>query len=49
MVLQAGHKEYAGLDLAGLKGCRALLDGRAFFDPSKVEAAGLRYVAIGQP
>ena len=49
VVLQAGHTEYASLDFAALKGCRALLDGRAFYDPSKVEAAGLRYVAIGQP
>ncbi|HLG10392.1 MAG TPA: UDP binding domain-containing protein, partial [Dehalococcoidia bacterium] len=49
VVLQAGHTEYASLDFAALKGCRALLDGRAFYDASKVEAAGLRYVAIGQP
>jgi nucleotide sugar dehydrogenase len=49
IILQAGHKEYAALDFATLKGCRAVLDGRAFFDASKVEAAGLRYVAIGRP
>jgi len=49
VVLQAGHKEYADLDFAALKGCRVLLDGRAFFDASKVEAEGLRYLAIGRP
>ncbi len=49
IVLQAGHEEYASLDFAALKGCRAVLDGRGFFDMSKVEAAGLRYVAIGRP
>jgi nucleotide sugar dehydrogenase len=49
VVLQAGHEEYASLDFATLKGCRALLDGRGFFDASVVEAAGLRYVAIGRP
>ncbi len=49
VVLQAGHSEYAALDFAALKGCRALLDGRGFFEAAKVEAAGLRYVAIGRP
>lgn len=49
VVLQAGHEEYASLNFATLKGCRAVLDGRGFFEASKVEAAGLRYVAIGRP
>ncbi|HEU0075384.1 MAG TPA: nucleotide sugar dehydrogenase [Dehalococcoidia bacterium] len=49
VILQAGHAEYAGLDFATLTGCRAVLDGRGFFEASKVEAAGLRYVAIGRP
>ncbi len=49
VILQAGHEEYASLDFTTLKGCRAILDGRGFFDASKVEAAGLRYVAIGRP
>jgi UDP-N-acetyl-D-mannosaminuronate dehydrogenase len=49
VVLQAGHREYASLDFAALKGCRAVLDGRGFFEASKAEAAGLRYVAIGRP
>lgn len=49
VVLQAGHSEYAALDFATLRDCRALLDGRGFFDAAKVEMAGLRYVAIGRP
>jgi nucleotide sugar dehydrogenase len=49
VVLQAGHKEYAKLDFATLKGCRALLDGRAFFEAARAEAAGVRYIAIGRP
>jgi UDP-N-acetyl-D-mannosaminuronate dehydrogenase len=49
VVLQAGHKEYRKLDFATLKGCRALLDGRGFFEAAKVEAAGVRYIAIGRP
>jgi len=49
VVLQAGHAEYASLDFASLKGCRVVLDGRGFFDAPKVEAAGMRYVAIGRP
>jgi nucleotide sugar dehydrogenase len=49
VVLQAGHKEYTGLDFAALRGCRAVLDGRGFFEAARVEAAGLRYVAIGRP
>lgn len=49
VILQAGHEQYASLDFTTLKGCRAVLDGRGFFQASKVEAAGLRYVAIGRP
>jgi nucleotide sugar dehydrogenase len=49
LVLQAGHKEYASLNFTMLTGCRAVLDGRGFFEASEVEVAGLRYVAIGRP
>jgi nucleotide sugar dehydrogenase len=49
MVLQAGHAEYAALDLATFKGCRAVLDGRGFLEASKIEGAGMRYIAVGQP
>jgi UDP-N-acetyl-D-mannosaminuronate dehydrogenase len=46
-VLQAMHPAYADLDLGQLKGCRVFLDGRGAFDRGRVEAAGMRYVRIG--
>ena len=49
MVLQAMHPEYATLDLGLAKGCRVFLDGRGSYDRSRVEAAGMRYIAIGKP
>jgi len=49
IVLQAGHAEYALLDFAALEGCRAVLDGRGFFEADRVEQAGMRYVVIGRP
>jgi nucleotide sugar dehydrogenase len=49
VVLQAGHREYTDLDFGKLKGCRVVLDGRGFFEVSRVEAAGVQYIAIGQP
>jgi nucleotide sugar dehydrogenase len=47
VVLQAMHPEYADLDPVSLAGCRVFLDGRAAFDRTRVEAAGVRYLAIG--
>jgi nucleotide sugar dehydrogenase len=49
VILQAMHPEYAGLDTASIPGCRVFLDGRGAFDRARVEAAGLRYLAIGLP
>jgi nucleotide sugar dehydrogenase len=49
VVLQAGHQEYKDLDFGKLKGCHVVLDGRGFYEVSRVEAAGMRYVAIGRP
>ena len=49
VVLQAAHPEYQGLDYASLRGCRAVLDGRQALDARSIEAAGLRYIAIGRP
>jgi nucleotide sugar dehydrogenase len=47
-VLQAMHGEYAALDLRDLgASTRVFLDGRRGFDRARVEAAGLRYIAIG--
>ena len=48
-ILQAMHPEYAALDPASIRGCRVFLDGRGAFDRSRVESAGLRYLAIGLP
>ena len=49
VVLQAAHPEYQGLDYASLRGCRAVLDGRNALHAGSIEAAGLRYIAIGRP
>jgi nucleotide sugar dehydrogenase len=49
-VLQALHAEYEDLDFAtALAGCRVLLDGRRALNRERVEAAGMRYLAIGLP
>ena len=49
VVLQAMHDEYALLDLATLKGARVFLDGRGAFERGRVEAARMKYLAIGTP
>jgi nucleotide sugar dehydrogenase len=49
VILQAAHTEYANLDYASLRGCRAVLDGRNAINPAAIEAAGLKYIAIGRP
>jgi nucleotide sugar dehydrogenase len=46
-ILQAGHDAYENLDMGPLGRCRVLLDGRGTLDRNRVEAAGIRYVAIG--
>lgn len=47
VVLQAAHNEYATMDLGVIGGCKVLLDGRGALDRGRVEAAGIRYLAIG--
>ncbi len=47
VILQAMHPEYATLDLGIFDGAAVFLDGRRAFDRERVEAAGLRYLAIG--
>lgn len=47
LVLQAAHAEYEALDFGLFEGCRVLLDGRSALDRSRVEGAGMRYLAIG--
>ena len=49
VILQAAHPEYAGLNYAAIEGCRAVLDGRNALNRTAIEAAGMRYIAIGQP
>jgi nucleotide sugar dehydrogenase len=46
VILQADHAEYRALDLTQF-GCRVVLDGRRALDQGQVEAAGIRYLAIG--
>jgi UDP-N-acetyl-D-mannosaminuronate dehydrogenase len=47
VILQAMHPAYADLDLRMFEGASVFLDGRRTFDRARVEAAGLRYLAIG--
>lgn len=49
VVLQAAHPEYAALDFRSFTGCKVVLDGRRALDGQAIEAAGLRYMAIGEP
>jgi nucleotide sugar dehydrogenase len=46
-ILQAAHAEYAELGPLQLGGCRVFLDGRRAIDRSRLEQAGIRYLAIG--
>jgi nucleotide sugar dehydrogenase len=47
IVVQAAHHEYSDLTLSQFVNCQALLDGRRIFSRERVEAAGIRYLAIG--
>ena len=47
IILQADHKEYRSFDVRHFAGCRVLLDGRGTCDREKIEAAGIRYISIG--
>jgi nucleotide sugar dehydrogenase len=47
LVLQAAHQCYAELDLRQFPACRAVLDGRRGLRREAVEAAGMRYLYIG--
>ncbi len=50
LVLVTQHPEFADLDFATLKasGVEAILDGRAFWNPEAVRAAGLFYLSVGR-
>jgi|SRR5450755_1258156 len=47
IIVQAGHRVYQEYDFARFPACRVVLDGRRAMDRERVEACGIRYVAIG--
>lgn len=51
LVLNTAHPEYARLSWIRLRerGLQAVIDGRNFWDPATVRAAGLHYRGIGRP
>jgi nucleotide sugar dehydrogenase len=47
MILQASHQEYQSFDFQRFSRCRVLLDGRRGLARSRVEAASIRYMTLG--
>lgn len=47
IIVQAGHRVYQQYDFARFSNCRVVLDGRRALDRERIEACGIRYVAIG--
>ncbi len=47
IIVQAEHQSYRSFDLSQFIHCQLVLDGRRFLQPETVEAAGMRYVTIG--
>ena len=47
VVLQADHSVYSDLDFKRFPACRVVLDGRRALRRERVEAAGMRYIFIG--
>jgi nucleotide sugar dehydrogenase len=47
VILQADHQAYRSFDVSRFTRCQVLLDGRGTFDREKIEAAGIRYIRIG--
>jgi nucleotide sugar dehydrogenase len=47
IVLQAGHQSYQDLDFRRFTHCEVVLDGRRALNRERIEALGIRYVAIG--
>src|SRR2546430_14680789 len=47
IVLQAGHQAYREYDFSRFPHCRVVLDGRRALCRERLEALGMRYVAIG--
>ena len=48
LVIQAWHRQYHGLDFAGCKGLRAVLDTRASLDAADMLSLGIAYVGLGR-
>jgi nucleotide sugar dehydrogenase len=48
IIIQADHGEYRQLDWGRFRGCQAVVDGRHVADARAVQAAGMRYVAVGR-
>jgi nucleotide sugar dehydrogenase len=51
LILNTAHAAYANLDFKKLAalGLKAVLDGRNFWNPEAIRAAGLFYLSIGRP
>jgi UDP-N-acetyl-D-mannosaminuronic acid dehydrogenase len=47
IVLQAGHQAYREFDFSRFPQCRVVLDGRRAMCRERIEALGMRYIAIG--
>ena len=51
VILSTAHRMYADLNFADLarRGVRAIVDGRAMWDPAAVRTAGIQYIGVGRP
>ena len=47
IILQTGHAAYADFDFSRFGNCQVVLDGRRALPRERVEASGMRYLAIG--
>ncbi len=47
IIVQADHQAYHSFDVRHFPRCHVFLDGRGTFDREKIEAAGIRYISIG--
>jgi nucleotide sugar dehydrogenase len=47
IILQANHRAYQSLDFSRFPACQVVLDGRQALHREKIEALGMRYIAIG--
>jgi nucleotide sugar dehydrogenase len=47
IILQANHHAYQSFDFSRFRGCQVVLDGRQALQRAKIEALGMRYLAIG--